>query len=76
MTTGAAEGRVEKPGANPERNGWNPKVAGTGAASVTGRTEETSFEAERLMETIISRYPSLHSKPSSWPSKLRNDDTK
>jgi len=55
MTTGAAEGRVEKPGANPERNGRNPKVAGTGAASVTGRTEETSFEAERLMETIISR---------------------
>jgi RNA-directed DNA polymerase len=55
MTTGAAEGRAEMPGANPEWSGRKPKGAGAGAASVTGRTEQAIFETERLMETIISR---------------------
>lgn len=43
------------PGANPEWSGRKPKGAGVGAASVTGRTEHSTFEAERLMEAIISR---------------------
>jgi len=42
-------------GATPERSGRKPPGAGTGAASVTGRTEHSTFEAERLMEDIISR---------------------
>ena len=36
-------------GANPEWSGRKPKGAGEGAASVTGRTEGTTFETERLM---------------------------
>jgi len=55
MTTGAAEGRAEIPGANPEGSGRKPQVAGTGAASVTGRTEQTPSETERLMDEIVSR---------------------
>jgi group II intron reverse transcriptase/maturase len=55
MTMGAAEGRAEMPGASPEWSGRKPKGAVAGAASVTGRTEEATFETERLMETIISR---------------------
>ena len=55
MTTGAAEGREEIPGARPEWSGRKPKGAGAGAASVTGRKEQTTFETERLLETIISR---------------------
>ncbi|MBI1922292.1 MAG: hypothetical protein HYS23_14550 [Geobacter sp.] len=55
MTMGAAEGRAEMPGANPEWSGRKPKGAGAGAASVTGRMDHSSFEAERLMEAIISR---------------------
>jgi len=43
------------PGANPEWSGRKPKGAGVGAASVTGRTEQLTFEAERLMEVIVSR---------------------
>ena len=46
MTTGATEGREEIPGALPQ-------VAG--AASVTGRTDHTHSEAERLVEEIDSR---------------------
>ena len=37
MTTGAAEGRVETLGAIPEGSGQKPRVAGSGAANVTGR---------------------------------------
>lgn len=55
MTTGAAEGREEIPGALPEVSGRKPQVAGAGAASVTGRTEHSNSEAERLMEEIVSR---------------------
>jgi group II intron reverse transcriptase/maturase len=55
MTMGAAEGREEMPGASPEWSGRKPKGAGVGVANVTGRMEESTFEAERLMETIISR---------------------
>jgi group II intron reverse transcriptase/maturase len=55
MTTGAAEGREEKPGALPEVSGRKPQVAGAGAASVTGRTDQFDPEAERLMEEIVSR---------------------
>ena len=55
MTTGAAEGREEVPGALPEVSGRKPQVAGTGAASVTGRTDYSISEAERLMEAIVSR---------------------
>ena len=40
MTTGAAEGRAEMPGALPEVSGRQPQVAGAGAASVTGRTDK------------------------------------
>ncbi len=55
MTTGAAEGRDEKPGALPEVSGRKPQVAGAGAASVTGRKDHSKSEAERLMEEIVSR---------------------
>jgi group II intron reverse transcriptase/maturase len=55
MTTGAAEGRVETPGANPEVGGRKPSVDGDGAASVTGMTDNPIPEAERLMEEIVSR---------------------
>jgi len=55
MTTGAAESREEKPGALPEVSGRKPKVAGAGAASVTGRMENFKSESERLMEEIVSR---------------------
>jgi RNA-directed DNA polymerase len=55
MTTGAAEGRVETPGANPEVGGRKPSVVGDGAASVTGMTDNPIPEAERLMEEIVSR---------------------
>ncbi|GAB7026795.1 hypothetical protein JCM15764A_20430 [Geotalea toluenoxydans] len=43
------------PGANPEWSGRKPKGAGAGAASVTGMTAHSTFEAEQLMEVIISR---------------------
>jgi len=43
------------PGANPDWSGRKPKGAVVGAASVTGRTEEITFEAERLMDAIVSR---------------------
>jgi len=55
MTTGAAGGRDETPGANPEVGGRKPSVAGDGAASVTGMTDNSIAEAERLMEAIVSR---------------------
>jgi len=55
MTTGAAEGRDETPGANPEVGGRKPSVAGNGAASVTGMMDNSNSEAERLMEEIVSR---------------------
>lgn len=55
MTAGAAEGREEMPGASPEWSGRKPKGAGVGAANVTGRMGQATFETERLMETIISR---------------------
>jgi group II intron reverse transcriptase/maturase len=55
MTTGAAGGRIEIPGANPVLGGRKPQVAGDGAASVTGRTDNFIPEAERLMEEIVSR---------------------
>jgi len=56
MTTGAAEGRVETLGANPEGSGQKPRVAGSGAANVTGRRAFPWPEAATgLMEKIISR---------------------
>lgn len=56
MTTGAAEGRVEIPGAIPEGSGRKPRVAGTGAANATGRKATRWPEAATgLMEKIVSR---------------------
>jgi RNA-directed DNA polymerase len=55
MTMGAAEGRVEVPGAKPEVGGRKPSVSGEGAANVTGRADNFIPEAERLMEEIVSR---------------------
>ena len=56
MTTGAAEGRVETLGAIPEGSGRKPRVAGSGAANVTGRRAFPWPEAATgLMEKIISR---------------------
>lgn len=55
MTAGAAGGWVETPGAKPEESGQKPLVSGEGAANVTGRTDHSDPEAERLMETIVSR---------------------
>ena len=56
MTTGAAEGRVETLGASPEGSGQKPRVAGRGAANVTGRKAFHWPEAATgLMEKIISR---------------------
>jgi RNA-directed DNA polymerase len=56
MTTGAAEGWVEKPGANPEGSGWKPREDGRGAASDTGRKAVHWPEAATgLMEKIVSR---------------------
>ena len=56
MTTGAAEGRVETPGAIPEGSGQKPRVAWRGAANVTGRKATHWPEAAtRLMENIVSR---------------------
>lgn len=43
------------PCANPEWSGRKPKGAGAGAASVTGRKDNSTFETERLMEEIVSR---------------------
>ncbi len=43
------------PGANPDWSGRKPKGAGAGAASVTGRKDNSAFETERLMEAIVSR---------------------
>src|SRR6266571_7915355 len=56
MTTGAAEGRVEMLGAIPECSGRKPRVAGNGAANVTGRKATRWPEAATgLMEKIVSR---------------------
>jgi len=56
MTTGAAEGRVETLGASPEGSGQKPRVAGIGAANVTGRRAFPWPEAATgLMEKIVSR---------------------
>jgi RNA-directed DNA polymerase len=56
MTTGAAEGWVEIPGASPEGSGRKPRVAGTGAANVTGRKATHWPEAATgLMGKIVSR---------------------
>ncbi|MDR3578598.1 MAG: group II intron reverse transcriptase/maturase [Oryzomonas sp.] len=56
MTTGAAEGLAEMPGASPEGSGRRPRVAGTGAANVTGRKATHWPEAAtQLMEKIVSR---------------------
>ena len=56
MTTGAAEGRVETLGAIPEGSGQKPRVAGSGAANVTGRKATHWPEAATgLMEKIVSR---------------------
>ena len=56
MTTGAAEGRGEMPGASPEGSGRKPRVAGRGAANVTGRKGLDYPEAATgLMEKIVSR---------------------
>ena len=53
MTTGAAEGRVEIPGAIPEGSGQKPREAGSGAANVTGRKATHWPEAATgLMEKI------------------------
>lgn len=56
MTTGAAEGGVETPGAIPEGSGRKPREYGRGAANVTGRKAAQWPEAVTgLMEKIISR---------------------
>jgi RNA-directed DNA polymerase len=56
MTTGAAGGRLEISGANSEGSGRKPRVAGRGAANVTGRKATHWPEAATgLMEKIISR---------------------
>ncbi|HET6420026.1 MAG TPA: reverse transcriptase domain-containing protein, partial [Geobacteraceae bacterium] len=56
MTTGAAEGRVEIPGASPEGRGRKPRWVGGGAANVTGRKALDYPEAATgLMEKIVSR---------------------
>jgi len=56
MTPGAAEGRVETPGASPEGSGRKPREPGRGAANVTGRRGQPYPEAATgLMEEIISR---------------------
>ncbi|HEX9024125.1 MAG TPA: group II intron reverse transcriptase/maturase [Geobacteraceae bacterium] len=56
MTTGAAEGRVETPGASPEGSGWKSREKGMGAANVTGRKALDYPEAATgLMEKIVSR---------------------
>jgi len=56
MTTGAAEGRVEMPGASPEGSGRKPQEKRMGAANVTGR--KVTFwpgAVTGLMERIVSR---------------------
>jgi group II intron reverse transcriptase/maturase len=56
MTTGAAEERVEMPGATPEDSGQKPREHGCGAANVTGRKATCWPEAATgLMEKIVSR---------------------
>ena len=56
MMIGAAEGRVETPVAIPEGSGRKPRVAGIGAANVTGRKDHSWPEAATgLMEKIVSR---------------------
>jgi RNA-directed DNA polymerase len=55
MTMGAAEGRVEMPGAMPELGGRKPPLAGNGAASVTGRMDNSSPRSDGLMAVIVSR---------------------
>jgi group II intron reverse transcriptase/maturase len=56
MTTGAAEDRVEMPGAIPEGSGQKPREYGSGAANVTGRRATHWPEAATgLMEKIVSR---------------------
>jgi group II intron reverse transcriptase/maturase len=55
MTTGAAEGRIEKPGAIPELGGRKPQLAGKGAANVTGRQDNSAPKTDGLMEAIVSR---------------------
>jgi RNA-directed DNA polymerase len=56
MTTGAAEGRVETPGASPAGSGRKPPEKGTGAANVTGRKATPWPKAAAgLMEKIVSR---------------------
>ena len=56
MTTGAAEDRIEMFGAIPEGSGRKPRVAGSGAANVTGRNATRWPEAATgLMEKIVSR---------------------
>jgi RNA-directed DNA polymerase len=55
MMTGAAEGRVEKPGAASAGDGRKPLGVGDGAANITGRMDNFIPETERLMEEIVSR---------------------
>lgn len=56
MTTGAAEGRAEMPGASPEGSGRKPREYGRCAANVTGRRATHWPEAATgLMEKIVSR---------------------
>jgi group II intron reverse transcriptase/maturase len=56
MTAGAAEGWAEMPGANPEGSSRKLRVAGRGAANVTGRKGQPWPEAATgLMEEIVSR---------------------
>ncbi len=43
------------PGANPEVSGRKPQVAGAGAASVTGRQDNSFPKTDGLMEAIVSR---------------------
>lgn len=56
MMAGAAEGRVEIPGASPEGSGRKPREYGRGAANVTGRQVSLWPEgATGLMARIVSR---------------------
>lgn len=55
MTRVAAEDRIEMSGAIPEVSGRKPKVAGNGAANVTGKQANSRPKTDGLMEAIVSR---------------------
>lgn len=63
MTTVAAEGRIEIPGAIPELGGRKPQVAGNGVVNVTGiqdnsapKTDELVLGAQYQLSWICNQY--------------------